>query len=43
VSFSERAGPAATLGQQLLDLTALVFEYHHNYQAGKLSKEKYFD
>jgi transposase len=43
VSFSERAGPAATLGQQLLDLTALVFEYHHNYQAGKLSKEKYID
>jgi transposase len=43
VCFSERAGPAATLGQQLLDLTALVFEYHHDYQDGKLSKEKYLD
>ena len=41
VSFSERAGPAATIGQQLLDLTALVFEYHHDYRDGKLSKEKY--
>ena len=43
VSFSERAGPAATLGQQLLDLTALVFEYHHDYRDGKLSREKYLD
>jgi transposase len=43
VSFSERAGPAATLGQQLLDLTALVFEYHHDYQAGKLSRERFLE
>lgn len=43
VSFSERAGPAATLGQQLLDLTALVFEYHHAYRDGKLSREKYLE
>ena len=43
VSFSERAGPAATLGQQLLDLTALVFEYHHDYRDGKLSREKYLE
>jgi len=43
VSFSERAGPAATLGQQLLDLTALVFEYHHAYREGKLTREKFLD
>jgi transposase len=43
VCFSERTGPAAALGQQLLDLTALVFEYHHDYRDGKLSKEKYCD
>jgi transposase len=40
VSFSERAGPAAVIGNELLDLTALVFDYHHSYRAGKLSKEK---
>jgi transposase len=40
VSFSERAGAAATIGNELLDLTALVFEYHHNYRAAKLSKDK---
>jgi len=40
VSFSERAGPAAVIGNELLDLTALVFEYHHNYRSGKLSKDK---
>lgn len=43
VSFSERAGPAATLGNELLDLTALVFEYHHNYRDGKLSKDKFLE
>jgi transposase len=43
VSFSERAGPAATLGQQLLDLTALVFEYHHDYRDQKLTREKFLE
>ena len=43
VSFSERAGPAATLGQQLLDLTALVFEYHHDYREGKLTRQKFVE
>lgn len=41
VSFSERAGPAATLGHQLLDLTALVFEYHHDHRDKKLTREQY--
>lgn len=41
VSFSERAGPSAAIGGELLDLTALVFEYHHSYRDGKLSKDKF--
>jgi transposase len=41
ISFSERAGPAAAIGGELLDLTALVFEYHHNYRDGRLSKDKF--
>lgn len=36
VSFSERAGPAGELGQQLLDYTGLLFDYWHDYKAGKL-------
>jgi len=43
VYFSERAGPAATLGKELLDLTALVFDYRHDYQAGNMSKGKYVE
>jgi transposase len=38
VSFSERDGPAAAFGQQLLDYTGILFEYWHDYQAGKLSR-----
>jgi transposase len=30
VSFSARAGPGATQGQQLLELTALASEYDHD-------------
>jgi transposase len=36
VSFSERAGPAGELGRQLLDYTGLLFDYWHDYKAGKL-------
>jgi len=43
VYFSERAGPTATLGKERLDLTVLVFDYQHDYQAGKLSKDKYVE
>ena len=39
VSFEERAGPASALGRELLDYTGIVFEYWHDYRAGKLSRE----
>jgi len=38
VSFSERAGPGAELGRQLLDYTGLLFDYWHDYKAGKLDR-----
>ena len=41
VSFSERDGPAAAFGQELLDYTGIVFEYWHDYKAGTLSREKF--
>jgi transposase len=41
VSFSERDGPAAALGQELLDYTGIVFDYWHDYKAGRLSREKF--
>jgi transposase len=41
VSFAERDGPAAAFGQQLLDYTGLVFEYWHDFKAGKLTREQF--
>jgi transposase len=41
ISFAERDGPAATFGRQLLDYTGLIFEYWHDYKAGKLSREMF--
>lgn len=41
VSFSERDGPAVFFGRQLLDYAGLVFEYWHDYKAGKLSRETF--
>jgi transposase len=38
VSYSERAGPSAELGRQLLDYTGLLFDYWHDYKAGKLDR-----
>ena len=38
VSFTERAGPSAELGRQLLDYTGLLFDYWHDYKAGKLDR-----
>jgi transposase len=38
VSFSERDGPTGVFGQQLLEYAAIVFEYWHDYQIGKLSR-----
>jgi transposase len=41
ISFAERDGPSAKFGRQLLDYTALIFEYWHDYKAGKLSREMF--
>src|SRR5206468_1962541 len=41
VSFCERDGPAALFGKQLLDYAGLVFEYWHDYKAGKLSRQTF--
>ena len=41
VSFSERDGPAAAFGHQLLDYTGIVFDYWHDFKAGKLSRETF--
>lgn len=38
VSFSERDGPAATIGRELLDYTGLLFEYWHAYRDGTIAK-----
>lgn len=38
VAFSERAGPAGEIGRQLLDYTGLLFDYWHDYKAGKLDR-----
>lgn len=38
VSFSERAGPAGAFGRELLDHTGLLFDYWHDYKAGKLDR-----
>ena len=38
VAFSERDGPAGAFGRELLDYTGIVFEYWHEYKAGKLTR-----
>ena len=40
VSFSERDGPAAAFGRELLDLTALVFDYWHGFKDGLLTRDE---
>ena len=39
VAFSERDGPAGSLGKELLEYTALLFKYWQDYRAGRLSKK----
>ena len=41
ISFAERDGPSAKFGCQLLDYTGLIFEYWHDYKAGRLSREMF--
>jgi transposase len=38
VSFSERDGPSATFGRDLLNYIGIMFEYWHDYKAGKLDR-----
>lgn len=38
VSFSERDGPSATFGRDLLNYIGILFEYWHDYKAGKLDR-----
>jgi transposase len=40
VSFSERDGPAGTIGRELLDCAALVFEYWHGFKDGQLTRDE---
>lgn len=40
VAFSERDGPAAALGRELLQLSSLVFEYWHGFKQGLLTRDE---
>jgi transposase len=38
ISFSERDGPAGSIGKELLDLTGVVFAYWSDYREGKFGR-----
>ena len=40
VAFSERDGPAGAIGRELLQCTALMFEYWHGYKDGLLTRDE---
>jgi transposase len=40
VGFSERDGPAGTIGRELLELTSLMFEYWHGFKRGALGRQE---
>lgn len=40
VAFSERAGPAGAIGRELLQLSALMFEYWHGFKDGVLTRQE---
>jgi transposase len=40
VSFSERDGPVGALGRELLELSALMFEYWHGFKDGLLTRQE---
>lgn len=40
VGFSERDGPARTLGRELLQFAELVFKNWHNFKKGELTREE---
>ncbi len=41
ISFSERDGPAQEFGHELLDYTALLFNYWHSYRAGETRRRRF--
>lgn len=41
VSFSERDGPAGSLGHELLGYTGLLFDYWRDHRAGRMTDERY--
>jgi transposase len=40
VAFAERDGPAGAIGRELLECTALVFEYWHGFKDGLLTRQE---
>jgi transposase len=40
VGFSERDGPDGAIGRELLEHTALIFEYWHGYKDGQLTRDE---
>jgi transposase len=40
VAFCERDGPAGALGRELLELSALMFEYWHGFKDGLLTRQE---
>jgi transposase len=40
VAFSERDGPGGALGRELLELSALMFEYWHAFKEGALTRHE---
>jgi transposase len=40
VGFSERDGPAAAIGRELLELTSVMFEYWHGFKEGVLTRQE---
>ena len=41
MAFSERDGPAAAIGRELLGYTGILFEYWHDYKDGKLTEAQF--
>jgi transposase len=41
VSFSERAGPAAAIGVELLEYVGIMFAYWGDFKTGKLSRDSF--
>lgn len=40
VAFSQRAGPAGRIGRELVDYAVLMFQYWHDFKAGRLTRDE---